>query len=120
MSNITYKQAMSHNRKLDRQIENGQIDFDDWKKKTICLHSLIRRELVSDEGLPAQLKAGFHSFNENGIVSQMGNLRWSEPCLKAYAEMITELCWNNRAPAWKVRRYVDSAKKELLNLKEVA
>ena len=110
---MTYKEAMSFNRKLTKQIDNNEIEFSDYIEKRICLYSLARRELLTDEGLPAQLKANFHAFNENGIIDQMGDLRYANYSLRYLALEITELALKNRVSPIDVQACINGIERTL-------
>ena len=71
MKTMTYKQALSFNRKLRNKYNRNEINFDSFWDNKINLFVLVKDDLTTDQDLPAKLKAVFHWGNENGLVKQL-------------------------------------------------
>ena len=71
MKTMTYKQALSFNRKLRNKEERGEISNDTYWDKKIDIYDFVRNDLTTDQELPAKLLAVFHWRNENGLMSQL-------------------------------------------------
>ena len=75
-------------------------------------------ELTTDVNLPAQLKAGFHAFNPNGTVQQMGDLRYKDPVLSSYATRIGEIACKNRVYGNDIQACINGSERYLRGLRE--
>ena len=124
MNNITYKQAMSHNRKLKNRFYKDELTWEEYKEAQINIADLVRHHLKTDENLPARFKAYFHVQNPNGFGAQMpDDMKYGynkNVYAKYHYDCLLRMSATRRPSASTVRFHISELKSELKNMKEVA
>lgn len=123
MSNITYKQAMSHNRKLKNKFYKDELTVEEYIEAKIHITDLVGNDLKTDENLPARFKAYFHVRNPNGLGAQMSDdmkYGFSNVYAKYHYRSLMQMGRKIRPSASEVRWCVEGLKSELKKTKEVA
>jgi len=123
MKTMNYKEAKSFNRKLRNAWLKDKIETEEYRSKQINLVHFIRHQLKTDKDLPANFKAYFHYFNENGLGALMSDdekFGYTNLIAQLHYEQLGKLMLLKRPSAWTVNFHIRELKKVMNKKQEQA